>query len=296
MTAMTFDDDPNAAPCYDPGAVGLPWWRRALAQGLGYMLPSAAFTLIPFLLFRLADGYSPRVWMLAVLAAAGMLVFFLSVPVIAHWSEAWRWVWIAGLIGCIVVLGLVTGDVHPLYFTAYATAATAMLISWRKAKVTVTVLGVVALGASYGTADNFGVVMGLASIVLGWGLGTAFEGERMRQALDRAQQRTAVLAVAAERERIGRDLHDILGHSLTTSWPRRPEARHRPRSPIPSTSRRERCATISARPSGSWAPAIARKHCAPPRIMAGYETWTSTFTGQVKRTGHRVERVSQSTR
>lgn len=210
---MSFDDDPNAAPCYDPGAAGLPWWRRALAQGLGYMLPSAGFTLIPFLL---ANGYSLRVWMLAAMAAAGMLVFFLSVPVIAHWSEAWRWVWIAGLIGCIVVIGLVTdGDAHPLYFTAYATAAIAMLIAWRKARIAVTVLGLVALGASYVTADNFGVIMGLASIVLGWGLGTAFEGERMRRALDRAHQRTAVLAVAAERERIGRDLHDILGHSLT---------------------------------------------------------------------------------
>ncbi len=211
---MSLDDDPNAAPCYDPGAVGLPWWRRALAQGVGYMLPSSGFALIPFFF---VDDYSPLVWVLAVLAMAGILVFFLGVTVIAHWSEAWRWVWIAGLIGCIVVLGLVTdGDARPLYFVVYATAAIASLIAWRKARVAVSVLGLVALGVSYVNADSFGVVMGLAAIVLGWGLGTALEGERMRQALDRAQQRTAVLAVAAERERIGRDLHDILGHSLTT--------------------------------------------------------------------------------
>ena len=34
--------------------------------------------------------------------------------------------------------------------------------------------------------------------------------------LEAAQHRNAVLAVAAERERIGRDLHDLVGHSLTS--------------------------------------------------------------------------------
>ena len=37
----------STAPGYDPAAVDLPWWRRSLAQGAGYMLPSTAFLAIP---------------------------------------------------------------------------------------------------------------------------------------------------------------------------------------------------------------------------------------------------------
>ena len=43
----------------------------------------------------------------------------------------------------------------------------------------------------------------------------AIEAGRIGDRLHRAEQRVSALAVAAERERIGRDLHDILGHSLT---------------------------------------------------------------------------------
>ena len=38
---------------------------------------------------------------------------------------------------------------------------------------------------------------------------------RLNIELRRTREQLAVAAVAAERERIGRDLHDILGHSLT---------------------------------------------------------------------------------
>ena len=41
------------------------------------------------------------------------------------------------------------------------------------------------------------------------------EAGRIGARLHRAEQRVSALALAAERERIGRDLHDILGHSLT---------------------------------------------------------------------------------
>jgi two-component system sensor histidine kinase DesK len=49
------------------------------------------------------------------------------------------------------------------------------------------------------------------------GLATAagMEAGAMQGRLRNAEQRVNTLSVAAERERIGRDLHDILGHSLT---------------------------------------------------------------------------------
>ena len=46
-------------------------------------------------------------------------------------------------------------------------------------------------------------------------MGAGLEAGRVGAKLSRAEQRISTLAVVAERERISRDLHDILGHSLT---------------------------------------------------------------------------------
>ncbi|OXM62034.1 MULTISPECIES: sensor histidine kinase [Amycolatopsis] len=62
-----------------------------------------------------------------------------------------------------------------------------------------------------GTPSDIGAVVGLTT--------TAFFMGRLSQTvrrLRRANEEIAVLAVSAERERLARDLHDILGHSLTT--------------------------------------------------------------------------------
>src|SRR5699024_5452735 len=48
------------------------------------------------------------------------------------------------------------------------------------------------------------------------GIGYGVRQEMVQGELEAAQQRNAVLAVAAERERIGRDLHDLVGHSRTS--------------------------------------------------------------------------------
>ena len=52
-------------------------------------------------------------------------------------------------------------------------------------------------------------------MAIGLATGGGMEAGRIGARLNRAEQRVSTLAVAAERERIGRDLHDILGHSLT---------------------------------------------------------------------------------
>ena len=57
----------------------------------------------------------------------------------------------------------------------------------------------------------------ISVVAAGMGLATAagMEAGAAQGRLQRAEQRVTTLSVAAERERIGRDLHDILGHSLT---------------------------------------------------------------------------------
>lgn len=203
-----------AAPAYNPGADGLSWWRRGLAQGAGYFLPSSAFVFVPFMY---GSNYTARTWVLAGLAAGAIVAFFLGATLVMHWREEFRWLWLAGLIGAILVMGWVTrGDSRPQYFGAYVTAVAATLIAWRHARIVIVAVAIGALGLSLLQNDMFGTVMALMAFAIGWGIGSSIDHESTKERLRRAEERTAVLAVAAERERIGRDLHDILGHSLTT--------------------------------------------------------------------------------
>ncbi|WP_425309233.1 sensor histidine kinase [Ammonicoccus fulvus] len=202
------------APGFNPGAVGLSWWRRALAQGAGYFLPSSLFVFVPLMF---ADNYTPLTWVLAPLAATLILAFFLGTTLVMHWREEYRWLWLLGLMGSILLMGAVTGgDSRPTYFTGFVTATAATLITWRHARIVVVGLSLAALAFALSHGDMFGTVMAVMGFAIGWGIGTGIETESTREKLRRAEERTAVLAVAAERERIGRDLHDILGHSLTT--------------------------------------------------------------------------------
>lgn len=91
----------------------------------------------------------------------------------------------------------------------------ATVLPWREARPAIIVVSLAAMGIALAKADTFAIIMAVMAFALAWSVGIAMEQAGMRERLRRAG-RTAVLAcVAAERERIGRDLHDILGHSLT---------------------------------------------------------------------------------
>lgn len=66
-------------------------------------------------------------------------------------------------------------------------------------------------GVLFADVDALGTLVSVS-------LGMTFVGRliRVNDELERARDRIAALAVAEERNRLGRDLHDILGHSLTT--------------------------------------------------------------------------------
>ncbi|MGJ3508274.1 sensor histidine kinase [Enemella sp. A6] len=203
----------TTAPAFNPDAVGLPWWRRALAQGAGYILPSSLFVFVPMLF---AQDYTPLTWTLMFLCAGAILVFYLGSPLVAHWPETRRWLWLLGLCLTIMSMGFIDPHSRFYYFAPFVTSISAYLITWRHARMVIIATSSMTVGLSVLRMDMFGVVMALMAITLGWGLGSGLESERVKRALALAEERTAVLAVAAERERIGRDLHDILGHSLTT--------------------------------------------------------------------------------
>lgn len=122
----------------------------------------------------------------------------------------------AGLlaIGWLMVLLVHGGTIYVLVY-AMAVIALGLPVLW------VLVLdgaSVLALGmllvfdvGAHGTRGDFGTVIGVTTALFFMGrlLATV---RRLRA----AQDEIATLAVTAERERLARDLHDILGHSLTT--------------------------------------------------------------------------------
>ena len=61
---------------------------------------------------------------------------------------------------------------------------------------------------TYGGAAGFILIVGLANLFVA-------EQQRSQGRLRQAQEENAALAQVAERERIARDLHDVLGHTLS---------------------------------------------------------------------------------
>lgn len=185
-----------------------------IAQGLLYFAPSTVFVAIPIVFIV---GQPLPVVVGVTIAALLLGGLFVGCTLIMHWSEHRRWAWLAGMVATLVLLGFVSGgDARPTYFAPYLTAASAVLIPWRRARFAIMAVTVAVLVTALIQRDLFGIVMATIAFSIGLSIGLGLEAERTQRALRAAEERTAVLAVAAERERIGRDLHDILGHSLTT--------------------------------------------------------------------------------
>lgn len=183
--------------------------RRALT----FLLPSSLFLAVP-LIFAWPPDLANQIGL--VLASLATLFFFLGSAWVEHRSTRVRWGWLLGLAASITMMDVVTvGDARAIYFTAYLTAVAALLLDWRQARWVISVASLAAGTYLITTGDMIGSVMAVAAFAIGWSVGSGRETDRMRAALQAAEERTAVLAVVAERERISRDLHDILGHSLT---------------------------------------------------------------------------------
>lgn len=203
------------APGYEPTAADLPWYRRALRQGGGYTLPSVLFLAIPVVS---TWGHVPALGMALLLGQCAVIAgLYLGTSLIMHWPHGARWAWLFALMLAVLSLAWSSGDpATPAYYTAFVCVAAAMLLPWRevaRAIVLSAMGGVVLAGLGH---DPFAALMAFAGGLTGFSVGLGIDSARNREALKLEERRTATLAVAAERERIGRDLHDILGHSLTT--------------------------------------------------------------------------------
>ena len=154
-----------------------------------------------------------REWLITIAATIVFLVLYFGI----FWvKRPWNYVLIAG----IVTLGLGFGHSNPgaAVFSIYG----AMFVAWTfdKARHSLIALAVLVLLLAIDAIFLHAPLgfWGTAIIVsLGVGLSNTFFAERNRALakLRMANEEIEHLAKVAERERIARDLHDVLGHTLS---------------------------------------------------------------------------------
>jgi two-component system sensor histidine kinase DesK len=129
----------------------------------------------------------------------------------------WR-AWVLAALLTALAIGLtVFGRSSWGYLFSYVAACTALVVPSGWSFPAVLVIAGVSMGASALGGGNAGAATGYAISAVGVGLLLSLMRDlRARnQELTEARAELARTAVAAERERFARDLHDLLGHSLS---------------------------------------------------------------------------------
>jgi two-component system sensor histidine kinase DesK len=208
-------DDPNAAPARHHGPdPAPPFTLRRAAQNMVWIY---AFGLV-FLLFAIAalpDGdpsAAELVWRVVLVVAVAL--GYLGSAWLADCSLRTRWLYIGGYVGVLVV-SYPTWGWQLVGYGAYVAVMMATLLPWRQSRIAVLVWGALLAATIPLGGGETAIYISVVAAGTGLATGAGIEAGAIQGRLHRAEQRVSTLSVAAERERIGRDLHDILGHSLT---------------------------------------------------------------------------------
>lgn len=212
---FTEDEDPNAAPIANCGPdAARPFTLRRAAQNQVWTF---AIGLI-FMLYAVQGIFSgdPGPLRLAV-RVGGLAVIclaYLGTSWVADARLTFRWSYLIGF----VLLTASTAEYNGWDWVdlgAYVSIMAVALIPWRISRWLLIGWNAALVAMALIEWDATPVVNAAIGTFFGLVMGIGIESGRMRHQLDRAEQRVSQLSVAAERERIARDLHDILGHSLT---------------------------------------------------------------------------------
>jgi two-component system sensor histidine kinase DesK len=164
-------------------------------------------------------GGSPPAWQLVLgvlLLVAFVVVYLAGVGQPFRQGRDGRgWVYPALLLAIALALLPLCGEsaLSTLVFVAVAAQATLPLLQAVVASLGVTALSVVLTERVPGWSDQASIAISILAASMAM-FGVVRMAERNR-ALLAAQEEQARLVVLEERERMARDLHDILGHSLT---------------------------------------------------------------------------------
>jgi two-component system sensor histidine kinase DesK len=200
-------------------ASGNPWYRHVLdshAARLGIAGAVAAALVLPLLITFIASGPpADRLW--AVVLAAALFTGVCPFTVRTDGRGEGRWL----LIVIITVLATAVTAADPprnwsVLFLYPAVAAGTLLDPRRAVGGVLGVALVAGLTTWSVTVDaDTAVEIGLQSVLAGAGASIVVRLLLVNRELTAARAQVARLAVVAERERIARDLHDLLGHRLS---------------------------------------------------------------------------------
>ena len=225
MTAMSTPDAPDwgrwARDPADPGeeAAARPLTPRGVLRaaresgGLAFSLPPVMFVLVP-IVFGWIQAPGARM----VLATALLLLYgalFAATTVIALYPRRVRLIWF--VLCTVILLALIPViGVNVLYMVMFQAMTHVILLPWRWAVPSMLAMSLAVMITALSLGQLIPAGFAVMGTVMAWGIGHGIRQQALQEQLEAAQRRNAVLAVAAERERIGRDLHDLVGHSLTS--------------------------------------------------------------------------------
>lgn len=133
---------------------------------------------------------------------------------VADLSLPARWGYITGYLGLLVATGPIGGWSYANY-GVYVAIMLATLTPCRQARVAIVAWALSLVGLALITSAWTPAVVALLSVGIGLPTASGLEAGRVNSLRGRQDERMSALLLSAERDRIGRDLHDILGHSLT---------------------------------------------------------------------------------
>ncbi len=183
-------------PVLEPGA--MPW------MSLVYL----TFPWFPLLI----DEFTATDYALTALACVAFLPLYFGF----YWVRGWRR-WIALLAMAGMGGALLPANLFANCFTIYACVLAAFLPMRQMLALNVIAIGLYGVGCWFvGLPLSFFLTLGCVTAVFSAACTRVWISKaRANQAMHLSQDEIRRLAQLAERERIGRDLHDLLGHTLS---------------------------------------------------------------------------------
>ncbi|WP_051264725.1 sensor histidine kinase [Nakamurella lactea] len=193
----------------------LPWqWDRGARRWAAGALVATAYTAIYVVGVITSDADTgTKVASVALLTLLAVVYVLLPGGLFGA-PIGYRW-------GCLAVIVLVVLAQLPLMgadavgLLIFPGVAAAIMLPMRQALAVALTLGAAMIGISWNAAGGPQWELALTEVALSLWMAGFARNIRLNEQLRSAQQELARSAVLAERERIARDLHDILGHSLT---------------------------------------------------------------------------------